>query len=107
MTDETNNPYLEPENYYKGYQDSIDGLKNKPELVEMDKLCYFVFNTDDGKKLMDEITERFLIPGFIHPNGQNIEASAVYFEGFKEAFRMIRNCIRSHKQRIEAESTKQ
>lgn len=107
MTSEKTNPFLEPENYYQGYQDNIDKLKNKPESVEMEKLCYFVFSTPDGKKFLEEVTERFLIPGFIHPNGQNIQYSSVYYEGFKEAFRMIRNCIKSHEQRIEAESTKQ
>lgn len=106
MTQETN-PFLEPENYYKGYQESIDNLKNKPESVELEKLCYFVFSTEDGKKFLNEVTERFLIPGFIHPNGQNIQYAAVYYEGFKEAFRMIRNCIKSHEQRIQAENNKQ
>ena len=106
MTEETN-PFLKGENYYEGYQDSIDKLKSKPESVEMEKLCYFVFSTEDGKRFLNEVTERFLIPGFIHPNGVNIQYGAVYYEGFKEAFRMIRNCIKSHEQRIEAESTKQ
>ena len=100
------NPYLQPENYYEGYQDSIDGLKNKPEALEMDKLCYLVFSTENGKRLMSEIIERFLMPGFIHPNGGNIQYAAVYYEGFKEGFRMLRSCIKSHEQRIAAESLK-
>lgn len=103
---EESNEYLKPENYYQGYQDSIEGLKNKPEAMAMDKLCYLVFSTDDGKKLLNEIVERFLLPGFIHPNSDNIQSAAIYYEGFKEAFRMMRNCIKSHEQRIEAESVK-
>lgn len=103
MTKEEN-PYLQPENYYAGYQESMDALKNKPEALEMDKLCYFVFNTDEGKRLMSEIVERFLLPGFIHPNGTNVGESAIYYEGFKEGFRMLRNCVRSHEQRIAAEN---
>ncbi len=102
MTEE--NPFLKPENYYAGYQESMDALKNKPEALEMDKLCYFVFNTEDGKRLMSEIVERFLLPGFIHPNGVSIGHAAVYYEGFKEGFRMLRNCVRSHEQRIAAEN---
>jgi hypothetical protein len=105
MTTEKN-PYLEPENYYEGYQKSIDDLKNKPEAMMMDKLCYQVFSTVEGKKLISEFTERFIIPGFIHPTARNIQYSSVYYEGFKEAFRMIRACIKSHEQRIEAESLK-
>lgn len=98
------NQFLEPENYYSGYQKSIDELKNKPEILELDKLCYMVFSTENGKKFLHEITERFLIPGFVHPNSDNIQQAAVYYEGFKEAFRMIINCIKSHEQRIKAES---
>ncbi len=102
MTQEEN-PYLKPENYYAGYQESIENLKNKPEALEMDKLCYFVFSTEEGKRLMAEIVERFLLPGFIHPSGQNIQHAAIYYEGFKEGFRMLRNCVKSHEQRIAAE----
>lgn len=98
------NPYLKPENYYAGYQESIEGLKNKPEALEMDKLCYFVFSTEEGRRLMSEIVDRFLMPGFIHPNAPNIEYAAIYYEGFKEGFRMLRNCIKSHEQRIAAEN---
>ncbi len=105
MSTETNE-FLKQENYMQGYQDSIDKLKDKPEALEMDKLCYLVFASENGKKLLNEIMERFLIPGFIHPNGTNIHHAAVYFEGFKEAFRMLRNCIKAHEQRIEAESVK-
>jgi hypothetical protein len=105
MTQEKN-PYLEPENYYQGYQESIDNLKNKPEAMEMDKLCYLVFSSDNGKKLISEIIERFIMPGFIHPASDNMQNAAIYYEGFKEAFRMILNCIKSHEQRIEAQSTK-
>lgn len=102
MTEE--NPFLKPENYYAGYQESIDALKNKPEALEMDKLCYFVFNTEPGKRLMSEIVERFLLPGFIHPGTDGVQHAAIYYEGFKEGFRMLRNCVRSHEQRIAAEN---
>jgi len=101
------NPFLEPENYFEGYTDSVQKLKNKPEVVELDKLCYFVFSTDDGKKFLEVVTERYLIPGFIHPSAPNPRDAALYYEGFKEAFRMIRHSIKSHEQRIKAESIKQ
>ena len=102
----TKNPYLEPENYYQGYQDSIDNLNNKPEALEMDKLCYLVFSTDEGKRLIEEFKSRFIMPGFVHPGSDNAATSAMYYEGFKEAFRMILSCIKSHDQRIQAQSTK-
>lgn len=100
------NPFLEPENFFEGYQDSINNLKNNPDSVELEKLAYFVFSTEDGQKFLEEVTERFVIPGFVNPSMPNAGESALYYEGFKEAFRMIRNCIRSHEQRIKAESIK-
>lgn len=100
------NPYLEPENFFEGYQDSINDLKNNPDSVELEKLAFFVFSTDDGRKFLEEVTERFIFPGFINPHNANAGESALYYEGFKEAFRMIRNCIKSHEQRIKAESLK-
>jgi hypothetical protein len=101
------NPLLEQENYYAGYEESIKNLRNNPELVEIDKLCYLVFNTPDGKKLMDIFIERYVIPGFVNPSSASPGDSALYYEGFKEFIRMIRSCIKSHEQRIQAESVRQ
>ncbi len=100
------NPFLEQEDYYQGYQKKIDELKHRPEFVELDKLCYLVFSTEDGKKLLDEITERYLLPGFVNPSMVNAADASLYYEGFKEAYRLIRGCVKAHKQRIEAESVK-
>lgn len=105
MTEKVN-PFLEQENYYEGYQASINKLKNNPEIVEIEKLCYLVFRTEDGKKLIDEITERYIIPGFVNPVVPHASNAALFYEGFKEAFRMIKNSIKSHEQRILAESIK-
>ncbi len=97
------NPYIKPENYYQGYQDSIEKLKDKPDIVQFDKLCHMVFYTEDGKTLMNEIEKRYLIPSLASPAGGNYKTMVVYTEGFKEAFRMIKACVSSHQQRIEAE----
>jgi hypothetical protein len=98
------NPYITPENYYAGYQDSIDGLKNKPEIVEFDKLCHLVFNTPDGKKFMEEVEKRYLIPALSSPANPQYAMLVTYTEGFKEAFRMLKNCVMTHEQRIKAET---
>jgi len=101
------NPFLKEENYYAGYQENIDKLKDKPEAMMWDKLCYLVFSTPDGKAFINEVKERFLLPGFVHPNNTNANYAAVYFEGFKEFGRMILNSIKSHEQRIQAQSVKE
>lgn len=100
------NPYIKPENYYAGYQDSADKLKDKPEIVQFDQLCHLVFSTPDGKHLMEEIEKRYLVPSLCTPAGNNYKTMVVYTEGFKEGFRMIKQCVTSHDQRIKAEMNK-
>lgn len=102
---EEKNPYIEPENYFEGYQDSIDKMKQRPEFVEYDKLCHLVFNTPDGKHLMAEIERRYLLPALCSPTAQNYQTMVIYTEGFKDAFRSIKSVILSHEQRIKAENT--
>ncbi len=100
------NPYLQPEDYFEGYQKKMDELKTRPDVVELDKLCYMVFQTDDGKKLIEQFVERYLLPGFVNPAAASPGHAALYYEGFKEAFRLIRGSVKAHEQRIEAEKNK-
>ena len=98
------NPYIKPENYYDGYNENLDKLKSNPEAVEFDKLCHLVFETPNGKHLIEEIDKRFLMPALAAPTNTNYQNLVVYTEGFKEAFRMIKQCILAHDQRINAEN---
>lgn len=97
------NPFLKQEDYFDGYKQKIDELKYKPEIVELDKLCYLVHQSEDGKKLLNEYMERYLLPGFVNPAHPNARDAALYYEGFKEAFRLIRGSVKAHQQRIDAE----
>jgi hypothetical protein len=100
------NPFLKQENYFEGYNKSIDDLKNRPELIEFDKLIYEVFNTEMGKKLMELFEERYLIPALADRNAPNYQLILMWADGFKDAFRMIKHTIHSHEQRIKAEVNK-
>lgn len=102
MSEETN-PFLQQEDYFDGYKKKIDELKHRPDVVELDKLCYLVFQGDDGKLLLNEFKERYLFPGFVNPGMPNAGEAALYYEGFKEGFRLIMGSIRAHQQRIDAE----
>lgn len=97
------NEYLKQEDYFAGYKEKIAELKEQPGLVELDMLCYMVFQSDDGKKLLNEFVERYLLPGFVNPAHANAKEAALYYEGFKEAFRLIRGSVKAHQQRIDAE----
>jgi len=105
----SNNPYINnnPNEYFAGYNESIDKNKNHPETVTFDKLCHAVFTqTDDGRQLLKMIEERFIMPGLIDPANSNYKTGVVYYDGFKAAFRTLTNSVKFHNQRIEREMNK-
>lgn len=96
------NPFIKPEDFLAGYQDSIEALKNNPELISLDKLCYEVFSDEQGKKFLEVIKERYLIPSIVSRDTPNYAHMVIWADGFKDAFRMILQHIMSHEQRIQA-----
>jgi len=97
------NPILEQENHFAGYQESIEALKNQPELVEFDKLCYELFEMNEmGKKFMEHVTDRFLLSTAGQPDHPSFANQAVWFEGVRYGFLLLRNSVKSHQQRIAA-----
>lgn len=97
------NPLLKQEDYLAGYNENIQKLKNNPEYVAFDKLCYEVFSTEMGKTLLKTIEEKYLIPSLANKQHGNYAVLVIWADGFKDAFRTIRDCILSHEQRIKAE----
>jgi hypothetical protein len=99
-----NNPFLQPENYFKGYDESIKKLKNDPSLIEFDKVCYELFEHQEiGRRFMELVTDRYLLmPGSL-PGSAYFDNEVKWAEGLRYAFLLLRNAIKSHKQRIEAE----
>lgn len=98
------NPLLEPENYLAGYQKSIDELKNKPEILEMDRLCYELFESNEaGRKFIKIVTEKYLLPSLVSKGNPTYQLDVLWQEGFKDFARMLISCVISHKQRIQAQ----
>jgi hypothetical protein len=100
------NPLLQPEDFLGGYRESIEELKNRPELVQFDKICYELFSSELGKKFMEYVTENYLIPPLCDRNSPHFDMAAVWAEGFKDFPRMLRSAVQSHNQRIKAEVNK-
>lgn len=96
------NPLLQQEDYRAGYQESVDALKNDPSLVAFDKLSHDVFNTEAGKKWLDHVKERYLIPAIVHREQPSYPAMVIWADGFKDFPRMILQAMFSHEQRIKA-----
>jgi hypothetical protein len=97
------NPLLQPEDFLQGYRDSIENLKNNPELISFDKLCYELFEQNElGKKFMQIAEERYLIPSIVNRESSNYKTMVIWADGFKDAFRLIKQGVLSHAQRINA-----
>lgn len=96
------NPLLQPEDFLSGYNDSVEQLKNRPELISFERLSYEVFATEQGKKFMELIEQRYLIPSMVNRESANYQLMVIWADGFKDAFRMIKQSILSHDQRIQA-----
>lgn len=98
------NPFLEQEDYFKGYNENIDKLKNNPELLAFDTLCYELFeNQESGREFMKLIIDRYLLPSLVSKGNPTYQIDVLWQEGFKDAWRMIRHSVLSHKQRIKSE----
>jgi len=103
MNQQVPNPYLEPENYMAGYQESIEKLKNNPELVEFDRLCYELFEMNEmGKKFIEHVTDRYLLAVGGTPGSTTFPQEVMWSEGVRYAFLLLRNSVKQHKQRIQA-----
>ena len=96
-----NNPLLEPENFFAGYQEKIDNLKNQPQVIEFDKLCFELFEKSEiGRRFIELITERYLINSLAKPGTATYQIDVLWAEGFKDFPRMLIGSVKSHQQRI-------
>jgi hypothetical protein len=99
------NPLIEPEDFFSGYNKSIQDHKNNPKVIEFDKLCYELFEHQEvGRHFMKLIEERYLIPSMVSKGNPTYQIDVLWQEGFKDAFRLIRTSVMSHQQRILAET---
>lgn len=97
------NPLIEQENYFAPYNESIKDLRNNPEVIEFDKLCYEVFEASEmGRKFIEFATQRFIVYSQVTRGDKDYSINCVWQEGFRDAYRMIMSHILSHKQRIQA-----
>lgn len=104
MQQQANNPYLEREDFFAGYNKSIDELKKDPTLIELSRLHYELFEMNPaGKRCLELWIERYVMPALVNRGQPTYQLDVLWQEGFKDAFRMIRNTIFTYKQQMKAE----
>ena len=103
-----NNPFIQGTDYFKEYNESIQKLKNDPKALELDRLCYEALEINpSGKALIKVLDERFLIPGLANPGTPTFQIDLIFSEGIKAAFRILKNAVAAHAQRIHSENKPQ
>lgn len=60
--------------------------------------------SEDGNKLLELLKDRFIFPSSPGPMSESYAYSCIYYEGFREAFRQLINCVDSYKKRMDAEA---
>ena len=95
---------LGQEDYFKGYQDSVDQLRKKGGHVEFDKMCFEVFgNSEAGKKLLDYLAEKVVMASVPNQMGNGYGSACIYYEGYREGYRQLIHAVKSYPERREAE----
>jgi len=102
---ETPNPYIEPENYYEPLNDNIKKLKENPELIAFNKLCYEIFLQNFfGIELMKILIEKFFFSKRIEPGQPNYSIACIHLEGARDLITEMKNCANNHLKYINAEA---
>ena len=94
------NPFIEPENYWSQYNESMDKAGSDKSSLEFAKLCFLIFENENGKALMKMIDDNILMPNLVPIGTNNYSQVSTYYEGYKEAFRLLKMSIQSHKDYI-------
>jgi hypothetical protein len=97
------NPLLQPEDYAAQYKKNVEELRNNPQVIEWDRLCYELFEMNpQGKRWMEIVTERWIIPALARPGTPTYQLDVMFWEGYKEFGRMLLLALQTHKHRIAA-----
>ncbi len=92
----------EPDPYFNGHAIGIeDKFKEKDSDLEYQRLCYEAFlSNKDGLALLEQFKTRYHCMPLFTPMHPNAEKLALFFEGFKEAFRGLEHAAKTHQKRI-------
>lgn len=102
-----NNPYIGADDHFKTYNENIEKLKNDPNLVSFDKLCYEVFeHYEPGRKLLERLQDIFLHQARSDPTRGTYVSETIFNDGMRALIIRFIDAVRSHSQRIKAESKK-
>lgn len=91
------------EDYMEGYKASLEEMRNAPGYIEMDALCWHVFSTQDGKKLLDILKDKIIYQATQTRIDPSYPTACVYMEGYRAAFRYLVEMVNGYQSRKDHE----
>jgi hypothetical protein len=102
-----NNPFIGADDHFKKYNENIDRLKNDPNIVAFDRLCYEVFeHYEPGKKLLERLEQLYLHQAMSDPTRGTYVSETIFNDGMRALIIRFMQAVKSHSQRIKAETNK-
>ena len=98
------NPFTTQENPFDSYQKSLEAMAVLyPELQEIGRICYeFFLMSVDGKKLWELLENKYLFTSMVDISTPGCEIRAMYWTGFTDCLKFLKQQAVQHKQRINA-----
>ena len=100
MTNEYINPLIMPEmpEAYRQYHERT--AESAKEAQELQRLCYELLASDNGKKLIEMYTEQHIMQSKINPNVKDVKDYLLYWEGFRDCIRSFKENALAHHRHI-------
>lgn len=87
----------------EGYKASMEEMKKAHGYIEMDALCWHVFSTTDGQKLLELFKNKFIYQATQSSISESYSTACVYMEGYRAAFRYLVEMVNSYQSRKDHE----
>lgn len=98
------NPHITIDNPFEDYQKSLEQMNVMfPDLQEIARICYeFFLMSNDGKKLWELLEAKYIMGNNVNPLLPNSEITAMYWTGFTDALKFLKQQALAHRQRVNA-----
>lgn len=92
--------------YMDSYKASMKEMIESPGYIEMDALCWHVFSTADGQKLLEVFKDKIIYQGTQAKIDPSYPTTCVYMEGYRAAFRYLVEMVNAYQSKKDYEAKK-
>ena len=96
------NPHMAIPNPYEDLQKGLEAMNLMyPELQEIGRICYdFFIVSTEGQKLWEMLEKKYIMGNQVNPMLVNCAETALYWTGFIDCLKFLRQSAMQHKQRV-------